>query len=47
MHRDLYLEALSKISELELDGSSLQNLIQSMQDMRVTMVRHEKLFKLY
>lgn len=41
MHRDLYLEALSRIGELELelDGSSLQNLIQYMQDMRVTMVR--------
>lgn len=39
MHRDLYLEALSRIGELELDGSSLQNLIQYMQGMRVTMVR--------
>lgn len=39
MHRDLYLKALSRIGELELDGSSLQNLIQYMQDMRVTMVR--------
>lgn len=39
MYRDLYMEALSRISELELDGSSLHNLIQSMQDMRVTMVR--------
>ncbi|XP_044046254.1 sperm-associated antigen 5 [Siniperca chuatsi] len=37
MHRDLYLEALSRIGELELDGSSLQNLIQCMQDMMVTM----------
>ncbi|GAA6233801.1 sperm-associated antigen 5 [Lates japonicus] len=37
MHRDLYLEALSRISELELDGASLQNLTQCMQDMRVTM----------
>ncbi|XP_037621347.1 sperm-associated antigen 5 [Sebastes umbrosus] len=37
MYRDLYLEALSRIGELELDGSSLQNLIQCMQDMRVTM----------
>ncbi|KAL7405242.1 hypothetical protein ABVT39_025726 [Epinephelus coioides] len=37
MHRDLYLEALSRIGELELDGSSLQNLSQCMQDMRVTM----------
>lgn len=39
MHRDLYMEALSRISELELDGSSLQNLIQCMQDMRINMVR--------
>ncbi|KAE8300277.1 hypothetical protein D5F01_LYC00414 [Larimichthys crocea] len=37
LHRDLYLEALSRISELELDGSSLQNLIQCMQDMRANM----------
>ncbi|XP_040043655.2 sperm-associated antigen 5 [Gasterosteus aculeatus] len=37
MYRDLYLEALARIGELELDGSSLQNLIQHMQDMRVTM----------
>ncbi|XP_056223916.1 sperm-associated antigen 5 [Seriola aureovittata] len=37
MHRDLYMEALSRINELELDRNSLQNLIQSMQDMRVTM----------
>nr|XP_046272390.1 sperm-associated antigen 5 [Scatophagus argus] len=37
MHRDLYLEALSRIGELELEGSSLQNLTQCMQDMRVTM----------
>uniref|UniRef100_A0A3Q1EGB6 Sperm associated antigen 5 n=1 Tax=Acanthochromis polyacanthus TaxID=80966 RepID=A0A3Q1EGB6_9TELE len=37
MHRDLYLEALSRISELELDGSSLQNLMQCMQDMRITL----------
>ncbi|XP_038569125.1 sperm-associated antigen 5 [Micropterus salmoides] len=37
MHRDLYLEALRRIGELELDGSSLQNLIQCMQDMRVIM----------
>lgn len=42
MHRDLYLEALSRISELELDGASLQNLTQCMQDMRVTMVRHKQ-----
>ncbi|KAK2918857.1 sperm-associated antigen 5 isoform X1 [Channa argus] len=37
MYRDLYIEALSRINELELDGTSLQNLIQSMQDTRVTM----------
>lgn len=37
MYRDLYVEALSRIGELELDGSSLQNLIQSLQDMKVTM----------
>ncbi|KAM6941858.1 sperm-associated antigen 5 [Lycodopsis pacificus] len=37
MYRDLYLEALSRIGELELDGSSLQNLIQHMRDMQVTM----------
>ncbi|XP_035039410.2 sperm-associated antigen 5 [Hippoglossus stenolepis] len=37
MYRDLYMEALSRISDLELDGSSLQSLIQWMQDTRVTM----------
>lgn len=37
MYRDLYLEALSRIDELEADGDSLQTLIQCMQDMRVTM----------
>ncbi|TNN89454.1 Sperm-associated antigen 5 [Liparis tanakae] len=37
MYRDLYLEALSRIGELELTGSSLQKLIQHMQDMRGTM----------
>ncbi|XP_062244886.1 sperm-associated antigen 5 [Platichthys flesus] len=37
MYRDLYIEALSRISDLELDGSSLQNLIQWMQGTRVTM----------
>ncbi|KAG7221829.1 hypothetical protein INR49_017005, partial [Caranx melampygus] len=37
MHRDLYMEALRRISELELDRNSLQNLIQNMQDMRLTM----------
>lgn len=39
MHRDLYLEALSRIEELELDNSSLKNLSQRVQDMKVTMVR--------
>lgn len=33
------MEALRRISELELDESSLQNLIQCMQDLRMTMVR--------
>ncbi|XP_068177210.1 sperm-associated antigen 5 [Antennarius striatus] len=37
LHRNLYLEALSRIGELELDEGSLQNLIQCMQDMRSTM----------
>ncbi|XP_029013968.1 sperm-associated antigen 5 [Betta splendens] len=37
MYRDLYMEALSRISQLELDGHLQQNLIQSLQDMRVTM----------
>ncbi|XP_068445557.1 sperm-associated antigen 5 [Clinocottus analis] len=37
MYRDLYLEALSRIGDLELNGSSLQNLIQRMQDTRGTM----------
>ncbi|XP_037329062.2 sperm-associated antigen 5 isoform X2 [Pungitius pungitius] len=37
VYRDLYLEALARIGELEMDGSSLQKLIQHMQDMRVTM----------
>ncbi|XP_008303672.1 sperm-associated antigen 5 [Stegastes partitus] len=37
MYRDLYMEALSRIGELERDGSSLQNLMQCMQDMRITM----------
>ncbi|XP_030604047.1 sperm-associated antigen 5 [Archocentrus centrarchus] len=37
MYRELYMEALSRIGELEFDGSSLQNLIQCLQDMRVTM----------
>lgn len=39
MHRDLYMQALKRISELELDGNSLLNLVQSMQDVRMTMVR--------
>ncbi|KAK5926179.1 hypothetical protein CgunFtcFv8_021771 [Champsocephalus gunnari] len=37
MLRDLYLVALNRIGELELDVSSLQDLTQYMQDMRVTM----------
>eukprot|EP00066_Takifugu_rubripes_P021950 XP_011611216.1 PREDICTED: uncharacterized protein LOC105417693 [Takifugu rubripes] len=37
MHRDLYLEALRRIGELELDGRSLQNLTVCMEDMKVTM----------
>ncbi|XP_053275221.1 sperm-associated antigen 5 [Pleuronectes platessa] len=37
MYRDLYMEALSRIGDLELDGSSLQSLIQWMQGTRVTM----------
>lgn len=41
MHRDLYLQALRRISELELDGNSLQNLVQCMQDVRMTMVRSQ------
>ncbi|KAI3353100.1 hypothetical protein L3Q82_019669, partial [Scortum barcoo] len=46
MYRDLYLEALSRIGELEADGDSLQTLIQCMQDMRVTMYGQMKsLFK--
>ncbi|KAM4594947.1 sperm-associated antigen 5 [Fundulus diaphanus] len=36
MYRDLYLEALSRIKELELDGCSRQTLVQSMQDMTAT-----------
>lgn len=39
MHRDLYMQALKRISELELDGNSLQNLMECMQDVRMTMVR--------
>ncbi|XP_027874602.1 sperm-associated antigen 5 isoform X2 [Xiphophorus couchianus] len=37
MYRDLYMEALSRITELELDGNSLQNLVQAMQEMRAAM----------
>ncbi|XP_028273957.1 sperm-associated antigen 5 [Parambassis ranga] len=37
MYRDLYMGALSRIGELELSGSSLQNLMQYMQGTRVTM----------
>lgn len=39
MHRDLYLEALKRIRELETDDSSLQNLVHYMQNMKITMVR--------
>lgn len=37
MHRDLYLEALKRIRELETDDSSLQNLVHYMQNMKITM----------
>ncbi|XP_034543735.1 sperm-associated antigen 5 [Notolabrus celidotus] len=37
MHRELYLEALSRIDELERDESSLLSLIQYMKDTKVTM----------
>ncbi|XP_049576261.1 sperm-associated antigen 5 [Syngnathus scovelli] len=37
MYRDLYMEALNRISNLEQDGRSLQELVQQMQGMRVTM----------
>ncbi|XP_028314060.1 sperm-associated antigen 5 [Gouania willdenowi] len=37
MYRDLYLEALSRIDELELNESFLQNLMQCVQDTRITM----------
>uniref|UniRef100_A0A665XCP2 Sperm-associated antigen 5 n=1 Tax=Echeneis naucrates TaxID=173247 RepID=A0A665XCP2_ECHNA len=37
MHRGLYMEALSRINELELDETSLRNLIQCLQDTWVTM----------
>lgn len=39
MYRDLYLEALSRIEKLELDGESLQTLLSSLGDVRTTMVR--------
>lgn len=39
MYRDLYLEALSRIEKLELDGESLQSLLCSLDDVRATMVR--------
>ncbi|XP_054636201.1 sperm-associated antigen 5 isoform X2 [Dunckerocampus dactyliophorus] len=38
MYRDLYMEALNRIGHLEQDGASLNELIQYMQDMRVTMM---------
>ncbi|XP_077460938.1 sperm-associated antigen 5 [Stigmatopora argus] len=37
MYRDLYMEALKRIGNLEQDGRDLQELVQSMQGMRVTM----------
>ncbi|XP_029950662.1 sperm-associated antigen 5 [Salarias fasciatus] len=37
MYRGVYMEALRKIRELELDGRSLQNLMQQMQSMRINM----------
>ncbi|KAF6729983.1 Sperm-associated antigen 5 [Oryzias melastigma] len=37
MYRDLYLEALSRIEKLELDGESLQTLLSSLGDVRTTM----------
>lgn len=46
MHRDLYMEALRRISELELDESSLQNLIQCMQDLRMTMVSSQRVTRI-
>ncbi|XP_030004690.1 sperm-associated antigen 5 [Sphaeramia orbicularis] len=36
MYRDLYMEALNRIDDLEMDESSLQNLIHCMQDMKTT-----------
>lgn len=35
------MQALRRISELELDGNSLQNLMQCMQDVSMTMVRSQ------
>ncbi|KAM9314239.1 sperm-associated antigen 5 [Pholidichthys leucotaenia] len=37
IHRALYMEALSRIGELELDVNSLHNLLQHMQDTRIIM----------
>ncbi|XP_077574199.1 sperm-associated antigen 5 [Stigmatopora nigra] len=37
MYRDLYMEALKRIGDLEQDGQDLQELVQSMQTMRDTM----------
>ncbi|XP_061737007.1 sperm-associated antigen 5 [Nerophis ophidion] len=37
MYRDLYTEALNRIGDLEQDATSLQELVQCMQGMRVTM----------
>ncbi|XP_033829420.2 sperm-associated antigen 5 isoform X2 [Periophthalmus magnuspinnatus] len=37
MNRHLYLEALNRITELEMDASSLQNLIQYMQNVKTNM----------
>lgn len=37
MHRDLYLAALDRIKELEMDESSLQNLAQNMHSVKSTM----------
>lgn len=39
MYRDLYMEALNRIGDMDRDTSSLHSLIQSMQDMQVAMVR--------
>ncbi|XP_072319745.1 uncharacterized protein [Eucyclogobius newberryi] len=37
MHRDLYLEALNRIKELEMDATSLQELVQYMQNVKTNM----------